>query len=195
MGAQAASFVLGYHGCEKTVGEAILAGERDLERSENDYDWLGPGVYFGEADPKRGLAWAEQQVSRGRYTEPFVIGAIIDLGDCLDLMSQNGIQAVSAAYDSLQVIHDAVPELGPLPRNLGGPDLLKRHLDCAVVRHVHEIRKAFRNAPFQTVRGLFREGSPIYPDSGFYQRTHAQIAVCDLKQIKGVFRVRSSDLL
>ncbi len=40
-----ASFILGYHGCRKSVGEKLLAGA-DFEPSDNAYDWLGPGVYF-----------------------------------------------------------------------------------------------------------------------------------------------------
>jgi hypothetical protein len=43
------SFVLGYHGCDKKVGERVLAGER-LKPSENEYDWLGHGIYFWEAN-------------------------------------------------------------------------------------------------------------------------------------------------
>lgn len=50
------SFVLGYHGCDQSVGEALLRGE-PFRISNNDYDWLGPGVYFWEANPERGLAW------------------------------------------------------------------------------------------------------------------------------------------
>ncbi len=39
------SFVLGYHGCEAAVAEKLLAGE-PFKASSNDYDWLGPGIYF-----------------------------------------------------------------------------------------------------------------------------------------------------
>jgi hypothetical protein len=40
------SFVLGFHGCDKAVAEMVLGGGSDLKKSENDYDWLGHGVYF-----------------------------------------------------------------------------------------------------------------------------------------------------
>ena len=49
------SFVLGYHGCARQVGETVLAGDTSLIRSERDYDWLGPGTYFWESDAVR--AW------------------------------------------------------------------------------------------------------------------------------------------
>ena len=71
--------------------------------SENDYDWLGSGIYFWEANPDRALAWARQRAQRkkekeGIATEPSVVGAVINLGFCLDLVSANGIQSVEEAY-------------------------------------------------------------------------------------------------
>lgn len=186
------SFVLGFHGCERSVAESVLSGERTLQPSDNDYDWLGPGIYFWEANPLRGKRWAEETKSRGKIKEPYVIGAVIDLGYCLDLMSQNAIEHVKIAYNSLKKLHDAVPDLGPLPTNKGGSDRFMRRLDCAVIRHLHSIRNKKGQQAFDTVRGLFQEGAPIYPDSGFYHKTHVQIAVCNPKKIKGVFRVPDS---
>ena len=47
------SFVLGYHGCDRIVGERALGGETELIQSDQDHDWLGPGVYFWKGDPVR----------------------------------------------------------------------------------------------------------------------------------------------
>lgn len=55
------SFVLGFHGCDKKVGEGILSGKIQHEFSENDYDWLGRGIYFWENDPYRAREWAIEQ--------------------------------------------------------------------------------------------------------------------------------------
>lgn len=44
-------FVLGFHGCDASVGEAVLSGKKWLEPSENRYDWLGSGIYFWEGNP------------------------------------------------------------------------------------------------------------------------------------------------
>ena len=129
----ATSFVLGYHGCEKEVGEDLLRGV-PFKISDNDHDWLGPGVYFWEANPQRGLDWAVERTERKKYKTPFVIGAVIDLGSCFDLMSQRCINALQVAYKSLEATHNADPSLGPLPENAGGEDKLRRRLDCAVVR-------------------------------------------------------------
>ena len=84
---------------------------------------------------------------------------------------------------------------GGMPRNEGGDDLLKRYLDCAVIQALHEIRdeasaagEASSLAPYQTVRAAFREGNALYPDAGFHEKTHIQIAVRDFSCIKGYFR-------
>ncbi len=64
-----------------------------------------------------------------------------------------------------------------------------RNLDCAVINHLHAIRKENSLMPFDTVRGIFQEGKPIYADAGFRAKTHIQICVCNSECIKGVFRV------
>jgi hypothetical protein len=43
--------------------------------------------------------------------------------------------------------------------------------------------------PFDTVKGIFQEGAPIYQEAGFREKTHIQICVRDPECIKGVFRV------
>lgn len=40
-----------------------------------------------------------------------------------------------------------------------------------------------------TVRAVFTEGRPLYPNAGFFEKTHAQIALPNPACIKGVFRV------
>lgn len=188
------SFVLAYHGCQRQVGERLLTGE-PFNPSENDYDWLGPGIYFWESNPRRAMEWAhllQQRKRPAEPSEPFVVGAAIDLGFCLDLLTSNGLTAVKTAYedfaDHMQMSRH------PLPRNIGGNDLLQRRLDCAVLRHLHGIRSRGGQPAFDTIRGVFIEGTPIYPDSGFREKTHIQICVCNPDAIKGIFRVPQKDL-
>lgn len=84
------------------MGERLLAGD-SFRPSQNIYDWLGYGIYFWEANPKRGLEFAQEAMKRpgSRITEPTVIGAVIDLGDCLDLLSSASVELVGVAYHSL----------------------------------------------------------------------------------------------
>jgi len=60
--------LIGYHGCDRKVA---------LKPSQNDYDWLGPGIYFWVDSPKRGLEWARELAARkvAGITEPYVLGA------------------------------------------------------------------------------------------------------------------------
>lgn len=179
------SFVLGYHGCDHAVAEKALSGER-LKASRNDYDWLGHGIYFWEANPLRGLEYAKELKKLKRLPEiktPAVIGAVIDLGNCLDLTTSASIQQVRDAHKGLKAISEKAGR--PLPENSG--DLLRRKLDCAVIGYLRKIN----NTPIDTVRGVFTEGKEIYPSSGFREQTHIQICVCSPDNIKGVFRVES----
>jgi len=63
------SFILAYHGCDRSVAERLL-NNKTFRLSENDYDWLGSGVYFWEANPARALAWARhlKNARRGGLT-------------------------------------------------------------------------------------------------------------------------------
>jgi hypothetical protein len=170
-----ATFVLGYHGCDRRVGSALLDGTAQFTASQNEWDWLGSGIYFWEANPLRGVEFAREQKSRGKLGEPFVVGAVLDLGFCLDLTSSTGVAAVKAAYE---VFVEATSKAGePMPRNRGGPDALLRELD------------------FDSVKGVFlSEGGPIYEGSGFFNKTHIQICIRDPSCIKGVFRVPEDHL-
>jgi hypothetical protein len=188
----AASFVLGYHGCNHSTGERLLKGEA-FRPSQNAYDWLGPGIYFWEANPKRGLQFAREAARRSnsKVAKPFVVGAVISMGHCLDLTTTAGVEWVRTAYEALAKF-TAAGLREEFPQNK--TDSLLRPLDCAVIQMVHSIRKSRDEEPIDTVKGIFIEGEPVYPTSGFYEKTHIQIAVCNPECIKGVFRVPQNEL-
>lgn len=182
------SFVLGYHGCDTLVAGSLLAG-KNFKSSKNDYDWLGHGIYFWEANPLRGLDFARELRNAGKMqiTEPAVVGAVVALGYCLDLTTATGIEQVKVAYQNLS--EAAVAAGFELPRNGGGEDLLVRRLDCAVLNALHELRDKAGERSFDTVKGIFIEGDRIYDGAGLFEKTHTQICVRNPDMIKGVFRV------
>ena len=188
------AFVLGYHGCSDQVAEQLLSGAVTFKVSENDYDWLGSGIYFWQSNPVRALQFAEEKRNREKARWlPSVVGAAIDLGDCLDLTTELGIEEVRLAH---QLLKDTFEVAGTaLPTNSGGAGLMLRRLDCAVVHQLHEIRHQMELTPVDTVKGIFVEGEPIYDGSGFRAKTHVQIAVCNPAVIRGIFRVPADDLV
>lgn len=165
------SFILGYHGCSVDVGETVLSGKANMDGSNQAYDWLGPGVYFWEADPIRAWEWADWKVARQDYQHPFVLGAVIDLGNCLDLMARDSLEVLADAYSSLEAASKAAGDGRALPSNQSAgkadDDNLLRYLDCAVVRHLHAALADASEPAFDSVRGLFTEGGALFPGSGF----------------------------
>jgi hypothetical protein len=181
-----ASFILGYHGCHRPVGERLLSGA-NFQPSDNAYDWLGPGTYFWEANPRRGLEFMREKAKRRGFNlrDAFVVGAVIDLGLCLDLTTSTGIELLKKTYE--EFVRATTRAGHALPHN--SEDLLRRPLDCAVIKFLYEILESQGASRVQSVRGVFTEGPPAYDGAGFCERTHIQIAVVDPKCIKGIFRV------
>jgi hypothetical protein len=70
----ATSFVLGYHGCDEAVAKHAIRGGVDILHNDQDYDWLAPGAYFWESDPRRALEWARPKKLR----KPAVRGTVYD---------------------------------------------------------------------------------------------------------------------
>lgn len=127
------------------------------------------------------------RLKKGTLVEPTVIGAVIDAGFCLDLISSNGIRAVDVAHSKF---NDVIQVAGSkMPENVGGGDLHLRKLDCAVINFLHKAREKANLPAFDTVRGVFTEGDHVYTNSGFRRKTHIQICVRNQSNIHGVFRV------
>lgn len=192
---QLPSFVLGFHGCDREIGEAVLAGEH-VAPSVNDYDWLGQGAYFWENSPERALSYAEhikQHSKRGKGSikHPFVVGAVIDLKLCLNLTDEGALDELRGAYDLLVATSQEIPE-NKSGFN-GDQDNLRRYLDCAVFQTLHQAREAVGLEPYASIRSPFLEGPELYPGTFFRKQTHVQLCICDVTCIKGYFRPLNED--
>lgn len=146
---------------------------------------------FGNPIPLRAFEWAQWKASRKDFSDPAFIGAVIDLGNCLDLVARENLELVRTAYESFMELRRQAGL--PVPHNRSVPgqpndDRVLRYLDCAVLRHLHQmIASSGKIEAFDTVRGMFTEGGPLYPGAGFQMRTHVQIAVRNPRCILGVF--------
>jgi len=179
------AFILGFHGCTQKIAEELLSDPFALRISAEPHDWLGEGMYFWENDPSRALDWA-QKSSRSK-ADPYVVGAVIDLGHCLNLMNYEMLGEVKTAHDVLQ---QSSPSKYAQLKNEGGKDNYKRHKDCAVFDFLHELRSAADLTAYDTVRSVFWEGSDLYEGSGIKEKNHIQICVRNSECIKGFFRPR-----
>lgn len=175
------------------VAERVFAGEAHLNRSTNTFDWLGEGIYFWENSPSRALEYATSLAERPRkigpnIDTPAVIGAVIELGYCFNLLDVEYIAVLREAYGDLRAVHDATGVPLPVNRRVKR-DLLLRPLDCAVINSLHQTRADRGLRPFDTVRAAFAEGGEAFPGSGVSAKHHIQICVRRRSCIKGYFRV------
>jgi hypothetical protein len=172
--------VLGYHGCDPAFAEQVINGSialDDWKPSANDYDWLGHGIYFWEYAPERALNWT----NRSENPQGGVIGAIIQLGNCLDLTDLDGTKLLGKCYESVKREYESLAI--ELPVNRQG----RNFLDCLVINRLNK-RSSKDGFPFQTVRCPFLEGSEVYPGSMIRSESHVQLVVKDATSILGVFR-------
>lgn len=188
------SWVLGFHGTdEETVKSVLNDPGAGLVAKENDYDWLGKGCYFWENDPKRALKFSRERMKWLGIADknPAVIGAVIDLGHCLNLFDQSGLDEVHSSY---KIVEEDIRILGqqmPRNENVGrSKDRIMRRLDCLVINSLHRTRADNDLPKYDTVRSPFPEGRLAYKGAGFRAKNHIQIAVCTPANILGYFLPR-----
>lgn len=182
-----AGIVFGFHGCEREVAQKAILNREPITPSNNAYDWLGNGIYFWENDPVRALEFA-------RYTkncnEPFVIGAAIDLGNCLDMTCRTGANIIRSHWETSV---DTQYQLGAIKPNKATPrgengELILRFLDCTVIESLHHFNEEWGLLPYDYVRAAFWEGNELYPTAGFHEKNHIQLCVRNAEScIKALF--------
>ncbi len=206
------SIVFGFHGCDQSIADKILKNDKALAPSEKAYDWLGHGIYFWEGSESRALDWAK---SKKDIKTPAVIGAIIHLGNCLDLLDDRCIKKLSTTYEVLKAEYAVIGEVLPENRKVDGNGIsFVRDLDCKVVMRLHEMnneqiaqdlslsnttsaknRKAVQTHPefIDSIRGMFPEGNELYLNAGFRAANHIQLCVVNPNCILGYFNPREPD--
>ena len=176
--------VFGYHGCDARVARQAVCGETDLVKSESIYEWLGHGTYFWEDSPDRAMKWAKEKQEAGTHgiETPAVLGAIIDLGRCLNLIDSEALDLIKQAHSIYRLSNET--------RKNAGAQGKARTLDCAVIETLHALRAETGKPPFDTVRSFFMEGQPLYPGAGFRELDHVQICIRSPEKIRGFFLPR-----
>jgi hypothetical protein len=182
--------IIGYHGCDEETCQKVLEGRDTLRPSSNEWDWLGQGIYFWEYGLERAWDFANVQKKRKeKIGEPFgmpaVIGAVIQLGQCFDLFDVRFTRILQKAHQQYLESRKSLNETIPTNNIKTG----KHNLDRSVFDYLFANIK-HNDQPYQTLRGIFVEGRPIYEDTLICEKTHIQIAVRDPSCIVGYFRPR-----
>jgi hypothetical protein len=180
--ARAPSRVLGYHGCHILTSSGIQQ-PTDFLQSQNNYDWLGNGVYCWEYQPERALEWAQLRFGADNAC---VLEIDLTLGFCLNLVEPRFQQAIANHFKVIAEIADKTNF--ELPENeIGGRN--RHFLDRFVIESFCSVTESFSEHSYQTVRGIFGEGEPIFPGSCVLSQSHIQIAVRDISCVAAVNRV------
>jgi hypothetical protein len=166
---------IGFHGTSAEAAQRILS--TGFEISRNEYDWLGDGVYFFQDVEERALGWARDLFGR----RAAVVGAEIDLDDCMDLLNTKWHGVIRQAY--LDLVRGIDADQGLLPRQTSGA----HRLDRAVLNRTVGVLQE-RGITVRTVRGAFIEGEPLFPGSALWSQAHIQIAVRDPSALLRVWR-------
>ena len=196
--------VVGFHGCDRTVFDSVIKNGSSISGSENDYDWLGHGVYFWEGSYERALDWAKRSE---KIKKPAVIGAFIKLGNCIDLLDAEHLEKVKSTYEIYKLeCHQLGVEL-PKNRVLVDDISFVRDLDCQVILRLQQLnnelitqdlnlpnmagqnKRKVQNHPefIDSVRGMFPEGDELYEGAGFRDKNHIQLCIVNPNCIIGFF--------
>ena len=139
---------------------------RGFQVSRNHYNWLGDGAYFFQDSPVRAREWARQRFGE----QAAVVGAEIDLGDCIDLLDVPWHAQIARVYP--HYIAECEQQGRPLPRQSAGA----HRLDRDVMNYLIDVLEE-ENTVVSGVRAAFSEGEPAFPGSALLNQSHVQIAI------------------
>jgi hypothetical protein len=177
--------VVAFHGTRKATADNLVAGV-PFGQSENDDDWLGHGIYFWEYAPQQAWWWAER-----RYGEQdaAVVGALVRLGRCIDLLDPNNAELLVKAHGDLELALKSVGQ--PMKNNAN----THKYRDCAVFNYLFATL-AQSNMEVESARAVFvpleaGKGLPrLWDRSGVFRGAHIQLSVREPNNILAVWPVR-----
>lgn len=186
--------IIGFHGCDKKTFDSVLNGKDELISKYKSYHWLGQGVYFWENNVERAYLWAEECArtrSPGfpKIKTPAVLGAVISLGLCLDLNNSMYLEMLKASYETYKELILIAEDDMPI-----NSSFYNRKLDCAVIDFLHKYRSDNGKVSFDSVRSSFIEGGELFPNSGFFDKSHVQICIRNPNCIKAYFKPRDFNI-
>lgn len=172
--------IIGYHGTNAAAAERLVNGE-PFEPSNNDDDWFGTGIYFWEYAPKQAWWWSGEFK---QYDQPAVVGAVIRLGHCFDLLDPVNVEQLQEFHN--EAIATWRKSGVEVPRN-GNQH---KKLDCAIFNLLYDTQE---NPRIETARSVYvptGSAKRAWQRSWIYEQAHIQICVRKPQNILAVWRVR-----
>lgn len=175
--------VVGYHGTTRDAADTMVNGS-PIAPSTNDDDWLGHGVYFWEHAPKQAWWWAQRRYGK----RAAVVGAMIRLGRCLDLLDPSNVDLLTEAR---QALGSELRKAGlAVPANHN----THKFLDCVVFNHLYKTMDSAGHR-FETCRAVFvpMQGGRmprLWTRSGVFRGGHIQISIREPANIVALWHVR-----
>jgi len=173
--------VIGFHGTTTELADGLVAGKPFADSNKDD-EWFGKGVYFWEYAPKQAWWWAK---THKNYPEPAVVGAVIRLGNCFDLLDPVNVAALKKLKDEM------VKDFGlaglAVPKNVR-----QKRLDCAVFNYVYGKAEGTGN-PIDSARAVYvpqTSSTRAWEGSWIHETAHIQICVRNQDSILAVWHVR-----
>jgi len=170
--------VVGFHGTTKVTADRIVTGGK-FRPSQNDYDWLGSGIYFWEYAPKQAWQWARKRYSKN--TKIAVVGSMIRLGNCFDLLDPEN---ATALIETKKILEKTAVRL---PKNHNA----KKYLDCAVFQAFYKIQED-NEEKVDSTRAVYvptDSKKRLWDRSWLYRESHVQLCVRNPMCILGTWLV------
>jgi hypothetical protein len=173
--------IVAFHGTTEAVADRLVAGG-PFTPSGNKDDWLGSGVYFWEYAPKQAWWWARRFK---KNSQPAVVGAMIRLGNCFDLLDPENVQLLKKLYNGM--LNKWKTE------GTGGPSNFRhrRNIECAVFNYLYD-DTASEGKPIDSARAVYvptDRNKRIWRGSWIYEEAHIQVCVRNQKNILAVWHV------
>ncbi|QJB32958.1 hypothetical protein HF324_16785 [Chitinophaga oryzae] len=93
--------IIGFHGCERSLRDDIINERKKLRFSTGKYEWLGHGIYFWQNNYERALDFVTHPPDGRKIVRPAVLGAVIDLDHCLDLLDTKHIRNLKSGFEMM----------------------------------------------------------------------------------------------
>lgn len=170
--------IRGYHATDRDSAERIFT--HGFKVSQNEYDWLGWGIYFFQDTKRYAKYWAENERAEGLIKDPVIIGANIEYTGFLDLLEKQDRELLKQFYRLLESSNylEVAQARARQPQHKPGAPPSAHPLDCLVIQRTTSIADKNR-IRIRAIRAIFFEGAPIYQNSHIFDRQHIQIAVRD----------------